>query len=141
MNSNLSQILFVSAGAVLAIALIYIGFFSTIPSAGEYWGLSPDKPPKIAAEKAYAIGDLRFLGVRVLHGEVAEAELVYGIFNCVSHPLGEGWESYTRVAEVEGMDAWSEATLIRKFAETYNLRLRELLEENTNAKCSGFDVG
>ena len=141
MNSNLSQILFVSAGAVLAIALIYIGFFSTVPSAGEYWGFSPDKSPKVAAEEAYANRDFRFLGVRVLHGQATEAEMVYGIYNCVGHPLGDDWQSYTRVAEVEGMDAWSETTLIRGFAEAYNFRLRALLEEHTDAKCFGFDVG
>lgn len=126
----------------MAVALALIGFISTVPSAGEYWGIESSKLPGTAAEEAFAQGDYRFLGARVRHKGVKEAELVYGIFNCVNHPLGNGRpKEYTHFAEVEGINAWSETTVIRDFADSYNFRLWALLEEHTDAKCSGYDVG
>ena len=142
MALRLSHILFLSAGTAVAVALVYVGYVSVVPSAGEFWGIDPDKSPEVAAEEAFAQGDYRFLGARVRHRETKEAEFVYAVFNCVNHPLGEGWpKEYARFAEVEGIGAWSEASFIRDFADSYNFRLWALLEEHTEASCSGYDVG
>ena len=126
----------------MIVALVYIGYFSVVPSAGEYWGIDSDKSPEVAAEEAFAQGDYRFLGARVRHQKEKENEFVYAIFNCVNHPLGDGLpKKYARFADVEGIDAWSETSYIRDFAYSYNSRLRALLEEHTEARCSGYDVG
>ena len=142
MTLRFSQILFQSAGTAVAVALVYIGYVSVLPSASEYWGIDAGKSAEVAAEEAFSRGDYRFLGARVRGQEGKEAEFVYAIFNCVNHPLGDGLpKEYARFADVEGIDAWSETSYIRDFADSYNFRLRTLLEEHTEARCSGYDVG
>jgi len=124
------------------VLLAVAGYVSSVPSAGQYWGLDPNISPEAAAEEAFTEGDFRFLGARIYFKESKEAEMVYGIFNCVDHPLGNGWpNSYARYAELDGMDARAIADSIRDFADSYNFRLWDLLEEHTDTRCSGYDVG
>ena len=136
------QLLFLSAGFLLVVLLAVAGYVIFVPSPAQYWGLDPDLSPTQAAEQAFADGDYRFLGARVILEQGNEAEIVYGIFNCVDHPSGKGRPgAYTRFAELRGMDAWATADSVRDFADTYNFRIQELLEEHTDARCSGYDVG
>ncbi len=142
MTIRLSQILFLSAGSLLVVLLAVAGYVSLVPSDGQFWGLDPKLSPETAAEKAFADGDYRFLGARVFFKEAKEAEVVYGIFDCVNHPLGSGRpRRYVHYAELRGTDAWPTMDAIRDFADAYNFRLWDLLEEHTETRCHGFDVG
>lgn len=142
MRIRLTQILFLSAGVVLAVLLAVAGYVFLVPAHGQYWDLDPQLSPEAAAEAAFENGDYRFLGARVFFKEAKEAEVVYGISACVNHPLGSGRpKEYAHFAELHGTDAWPTMDVIRDFADAYNFRLRDLLETHTATRCYGFDVG
>ena len=141
MKLGLSQILFLSAGVAVIVLLAFAGYIASIPSAAQYWSIDPEKAPEQAAEEAFAAGDYRFLGVRIQHEGEKESEFVYAIFRCADHPLGGVRpKDYAHFADIDGMDAWSSADSMRPFADAYNYRLWDLLEEHTDAKCSRYDV-
>ena len=142
MTIRLTQVLFLSAGVAVAVLLAVAGYVSLVPSHGQFWELDPKLSPEAAAEKAFEDGDYRFLGARVFVRDAKEAEVVYGISGCVNHPLGSGRpRSYVYYAELRGTDAWPTMDAIRDFADAYNFRLWDLLEEHTETRCHGFDVG
>ena len=142
MKISLTQILFVLVGASLAVLLAVVGYVSLVPSDGQFWSIDPELSPESAAEIAFTDGDFRFLGARVFFKEAKEAEVVYGISGCRNHPLGDGQpKTYANFAELRGADAWGNFDSIRDFADSYNFRLWDLLEERTDTKCWGFDVG
>ena len=43
--------------------------------------------------------------------------------------------------ETAAEEAWENFDSIRDFADSYNFRMRDLLEKATDARCWGFDVG
>ncbi|MDJ0904558.1 MAG: hypothetical protein QNI96_00960 [Woeseiaceae bacterium] len=142
MMIRLSQLLLLSAGLAVVVAMMVIGYAWLVPADGQYWGIDPQLSPEAAAEEAFAAGDYRFLGSRVYFGEAKEAEVVYGISRCRNHPLGDGGAAtYANFAELRGEGAWDAFDSIRDYADSYNFRLRDLLENNTDTKCYGLDVG
>jgi hypothetical protein len=142
MTIRLSQLLFLSAGFAVVVAMAVIGFAWLSPTDGQYWSIDPQLSPEAAAEAAFRAGDYRFLGSRVYFGEAEEAEVVYGISSCRNHPLGNGRsKAFANFAELRGEDAWAKFDSIRDYADAYNFRLWDLLEKNTDTTCYGFDVG
>ena len=142
MTIRFSQLLFLSAGFAVVIAMTIVGYSWLVPSQGQYWGIDPQLSPEMAAEAAFETGDYRFLGSRVYFGESKEAEVVYGVRSCMNHPLGNGQSTaYANFAELRGEDAWTTFDSIREFGDAYNFRLWKLLEKHMGTTCFGFDVG
>jgi len=141
MTIRLSQLLFLSAGLAVVVAMVVIGYVSLVPSDSQYWDIDPKLSPEAAAEAAFTAGDYRFLGSRVYFGEAKEGEVVYGISGCRNHPLGNGRsKAYANFAELRGEDAWAKLDSIRDYADAYNIRLWDLLETYTDTTCYGFDL-
>ena len=142
MKISLTQLLFALVGASVAVLLAVAGYVSLVPSDGQFWGIDPKLSPETAAEQAFADGDYRFLGARVFFKEAKEAEVVYGISGCRNHPLGDSrTKSYANFAELRGAEAWANFDSIRDFADSYNFKMWDLLEKDTDTRCWGFDVG